>query len=98
MEESAEDEGVDLVMIVEVGVVLLDLRRVVSDAVVGNDKVRLSKDVNPRGDSLTVRTLVVVLKNLTSVEILCDQTVNTGGIKAIGFNVVSEFHLPGFQT
>ena len=98
MEESAEDEGVDLVMIVEVGVVLLDLRRVVSDAVVGNDKVRLSKDVNPRGDSLTVRTLVVVLKNLTSVEILCDQTVNTGGIKAIGFNVVSKFHLPGFQT
>jgi hypothetical protein len=35
---------------------------------------------------------------LTRVEILCDQTVNTGGIKAIGFNVVSEFHLPGFQT
>ena len=98
MEESAEDEGVDLVMIVEEGVVFLELRRVVSDAVVGNDEFRLSQDVNPRSDGLTLTTLVIVLNNLTRVEILCDQTVNTGGIKAIGFNVVSKFHLPGFQT
>ena len=98
MEEPAEDEGVDLVMIVEEGVVFLELGRVVSDAVVGNDEVRLSQDVNPCSDGLTLTTLVIVLNNLTRVEILCDQTVNTGGIKAIGFNVVSEFHLPGFQT
>ena len=98
MEEAAQDERVDLVMIVEIGVVLLELRRVVSDAVVGNDEFRFRQNVNPRSDGLTVTTLVIVLNNLTRVEILCDQTVNTGGIKAIGFNVVSEFHLPGFQT
>ena len=98
MEEAAQDERVDLVMIVEEGVVFLELGRVVSDAVVGNDEVRLSQDINPRSDGLTLTTLVVVLNNLTRVEILCDQTVNTGGIKAIGFNVLSEFHLPGFQT
>lgn len=98
MEEATQDERVDLVMIVEIGVVLLELRRVVSDAVMGNDKLRFSQDVDPRSDGLTVLTLVIVLKNLTSFEILCDQTVNTGGIKAISLNVVSEFHLPVFQT
>jgi hypothetical protein len=34
---------------------------------------------------------------LTSFEILCDQTMNNGGIEAICFNVVGEFHLR-FQT
>lgn len=98
MEKATQDECVDLVMIVEIGVMLLELGRVVSDAVVGNDKLRFSQDIDPRSDGLTVLTLVIVLKHLTSFEILCDQTVNTGGIKAIGLNVVSEFHLPGFQT
>ena len=97
MEEPTEDQRVHLLMMVEEGVVLLDLRRIIADAVVGNDKIRFSKDVDACGDGLTVSALVVVLKNLTSFEILCDQTMNNGGIEAISFNVVGEFHLR-FQT
>ena len=97
MEEPAEDQRVHLLMMVEKGVVLFNLRRIIADAVVGNDKIRFSKDVDACGDGLTVSALVIVLKNLTGFEILCDQTMNNGGIEAISFNVVGEFHLR-FQT
>ena len=75
-------------MVVEEGEVLLDLRRIIADTVVGNNEIRLCKIVDPSTNRITITSSIIVLKYLTSVQVLRNKAVDDRRIKAVCFDVI----------